>query len=126
MPDAEKLNWLVLGRAAPAGGGEAALVQQAALTLLTQRRGGTGGGLASRVGLDELGVRRDSTEGAVITLGKRFAKNFYASYERSLSGALGTLYIFYDISRRVTLRAEAGERAAVDLIFTFSFDRIKR
>lgn len=126
MPDAEKLNWLVLGRAAPAGGGESALVQQAALALLTQRRGGSGGGLASRVGLDELGVRRDSTEGAVITLGKRFAKNFYASYERSLSGALGTLYIFYDISRRVTLRAEAGERAAVDLIFTFSFDKIKR
>jgi translocation and assembly module TamB len=126
MPDAEKLNWLVLGRAAPAGGAESALVQQAALTLLTQRRGGGGGGLASRVGLDELGVRRDSTEGAVITLGKRFAKNFYASYERSLSGALGTLYIFYDISRRVTLRAEAGERAAVDLIFTFSFDRLKK
>jgi translocation and assembly module TamB len=126
MADAEKLNWLVLGRAAPAGGAESALVQQAALTLLTHRRGGASGGLASRVGLDELGVRRDSTEGAVVTLGKRFASNFYASYERSLSGALGTLYIFYDISRRVTLRAEAGERTAVDLIFTFSFDRLRQ
>jgi translocation and assembly module TamB len=126
MTDAEKLNWLVTGRAAPSGGAESALVQQAALALLMQRRGGTGPGLAGRFGLDQLGVRRDSTEGAVVTLGKRFADNFYASYERSLSGALGTLYIFYDISRRVTLRAEAGERAAVDLIFTLSFDRARK
>ncbi len=74
------------------------------------------------MGLDELSVRRDSSEGAVVTLGKRFARNFYASYERSLSGALGTLYIFYDVSRRLTVRAQAGERAGVDLIYTFSFN----
>lgn len=125
MPDAEKLTWLVTGRPAPSGGAEAALVQQAAMALLANRRGGASGGVAGRVGLDELSVRRDSAEGAVVTLGKRFAKNFYASYERSLSGALGTLYLFYDISRRVTLRAEAGERTGVDLIWTFSFDRVK-
>ena len=57
-----------------------------------------------------------------MTLGKRFGRNFYAAYERSLSGALGTLYIFYDLTRRLTVRAEAGERTAVDLIFTLSFD----
>jgi translocation and assembly module TamB len=121
LPDAEKLAWLVTGRAAPSGGAEAALVQQAALALLSSRRSG-GRGLAGSLGLDELSVRRDSSEGAVVTLGKRFARNFYASYERSLSGALGTLYVFYDISRRLTLRAQAGERAGVDLIFTFTFD----
>lgn len=126
MPDAEKLTWLVTGRAAAGTGQEAALVQRAALALLAARRGGGSGGIASRVGLDELSVRRDSTEGAVVTLGKRFARNFYASYERSLSGALGTLYIFYDISRRLTVRAEAGERTAVDLIYTFSFDGPRR
>jgi translocation and assembly module TamB len=36
---------------------------------------------------------------------------------------MGTLFLFYDISRRVTLRAEAGDRTGVDLIFTFSIDR---
>lgn len=122
LPDGEKLAWLVTGRAAPSGGAEAALVQQAALALLSRQRGGSGQGVAAVVGLDELSVRRDSSEGAVVTLGKRFARNFYASYERSLSGALGTLYIFYDVSRRLTVRAEAGERAGVDLIFTFAFD----
>jgi translocation and assembly module TamB len=121
LPDSEKLAWLVTGRAAPAGGAEAELVQQAALALLSARHPGASG-IAGRVGLDVLSVRRDSTEGAILTLGKRFSRNFYASYERSLSGALGTLYIFYDISRRVTVRAQAGEQAGVDLIFTFAFD----
>jgi translocation and assembly module TamB len=122
LPDAEKLAWLVTGRASPSGGAEAALVQEAALTLLSSRRSGGGSGLAGTLGLDQLSVRRDSSEGAVVTLGKQFARNFYASYERSLSGALGTLYIFYDVSRRLTVRAQAGERAGVDLIFTFAFD----
>jgi translocation and assembly module TamB len=122
LPDAEKLAWLVTGRPAPSGGAEAALMQQAALALLSRRRGASDGSIASVLGLDELSVRRDSSEGPVVALGKRFARNFYASYERSLSGALGTLYIFYDVSRRFTLRAEAGERTGVDLIFTFSFD----
>jgi translocation and assembly module TamB len=121
LPDAEKLAWLVTGHAAPAGGAEAELVQQAALALLSARHPGATG-IAGRVGLDVLSVRRDSTEGAILTLGKRFSRNFYASYERSLSGALGTLFIFYDVSRRVTVRAQAGEQAGVDLIFTFAFD----
>ena len=121
LPDGEKLAWLVTGRASPSGGAEAALVQEAALALLSSKRSG-GRGLAGSLGLDQLSVRRDSSEGAVVTLGKRFARNFYASYERSLSGALGTLYIFYDVSRRLTVRAQAGERAGVDLIFTFAFD----
>jgi translocation and assembly module TamB len=57
-----------------------------------------------------------------VRVGKRFADNFYAAYERSLSGAMGTLFVFYDVSRLLTVRAEAGERTGVDLIFTFSFD----
>jgi translocation and assembly module TamB len=61
---------------------------------------------------------------AIVKVGKRFADNFYAAYERSLSGAVGTLYIFYDVSRRLTVRAEAGERMGIDLIYTYSFDRI--
>lgn len=121
LPDAEKLAWLVTGRAAPSTGAEAALVQQAALALLSSRRPGATS-FASRVGLDELSVRRSDSAGAVVSLGKRFADNFYASYERSLSGALGTIYIFYDVSRRFTVRAETGERTGVDLIFKFAFD----
>jgi translocation and assembly module TamB len=123
LPDAEKLAWLVTGRAAPATGAESALVQQAALALLASRTGvGKQGGVAAALGLDELSFRREGGEGPSVTLGKRFGRNFYAAYERGLSGAVGTLYIFYDVTRKLTVRAQAGERQAVDLIYTFAFD----
>ncbi len=128
LPEAEKLSWLVLGRASASGGGEAALLQQAALALLGSKSGGMSGGLAASLGLDELSYRGASSnadgttsEGAV-TLGKRFSRNFYAAYERSVSGALGTLFVFYDLSQRFTVRAQAGQQSAVDLIFTVPFD----
>ncbi|MES2412464.1 MAG: translocation/assembly module TamB domain-containing protein [Pseudomonadota bacterium] len=128
LPDAEKLSWLVVGRAAASGGAEAALLQQAALALLGSKSGSMSGGLAASLGLDELSYRGaanntdgTTTEGAV-TLGKRFSRNFYAAYERSISGALGTLFVFYDLSQRFTVRAQAGQQSAVDLIYTFQYD----
>jgi translocation and assembly module TamB len=124
LPEAEKLSWLILGRASAAGGAEAALLQQAAAAIFASRTGAGGGGKgpAALLGLDEVGFRRDGEAGPAVTLGKRLGQNLYASYERSLSGALGTLYLFYDLSRRLTVRAQAGDRAAVDLIFTFAYD----
>ncbi len=128
LPDAEKLSWLVLGRSSASGGAEAALLQQAALALLGSRTGANTGGLAASLGLDELSIRAPSSSEAgtasagAITLGKRFSRNFYAAYERSLSGAVGTLYLFYDLSQRLTVRAQAGEQAAVDLIFTVPYE----
>lgn len=123
LPDAEKLAWLVTGRAAPATGAESALVQQAALALLASRTGANKqGGIAATLGLDELSFRREGAEGPSVTLGKRFGQHFYAAYERGLSGAVGTFYIFYDITRKLTARAQAGDRQALDLIYTFAFD----
>ena len=127
LPEAEKLSWLVLGRPAAGGGAEAALLQQAALALLGGKGGSTSGGLATSLGLDELSYKGSSSgnggvSGGAITLGKRFSDNFYAAYERSISGAVGTLFVFYDLSKRFTIRAQAGSQSAVDLIFTVPFD----
>jgi translocation and assembly module TamB len=122
LADAETLSWLVVGRASAAGGAEAALVQRAALALLAGHSGTGKRGVAASLGLDELSFSRSGPAGPAVTFGKRIGRNIYAAYERSLSGALGTLYVFYDLTRRVTVRAEAGTRAAVDLIFTFTFD----
>ncbi|CAN7575281.1 translocation/assembly module TamB domain-containing protein [Acidovorax sp. LjRoot194] len=128
LPDAEKLSWVVLGRNAAAGGAEAAVLQQAALALLGRGGGGnnTAANIANRVGLDEIGFKgpgsgEDAT-GAALTFGKRLSKDLYVTYERSLSGTLGTLYIFYDLSRRLTLRGQTGEKSAVDLIYTVKYD----
>ncbi len=129
LPDAEKLSWLVLGRSAAGGGAEAAVLQQAALALLGGNGQGLSGGLAQALGLDELSMSGattnadgSTTTGATVTLGKRISRDFYVAYERSLAGTLGTFYIFYDLSRRFTLRAQTGEQSAVDLIFTVRYD----
>ncbi|RYY71345.1 MAG: DUF490 domain-containing protein, partial [Comamonadaceae bacterium] len=122
LSQAETLSWLVLGRSSAGGGAETALLQRAAAALIADKRGSSGKGIAGNLGLDDVSVR-DGGNGAVVRLGKRFADNFYAAYERSMSGAMGTLYLFFDVSRRLTVRAEAGERTGIDLIFTFAFDR---
>jgi translocation and assembly module TamB len=128
LPDADKLAWLVLGRSAANGGAESAMLQQAALALLGGNGKSLSGSLAQSLGLDELSVRgvaasnADGTTAATVTLGKRVSRNFYVAYERSLAGTLGTFYVFYDLSRRFTLRAQTGEQSAVDLIFTLRYD----
>lgn len=128
LSDAEKLAWLVLGRSAANGGAEAALLQQAALALLGGNGKSLSGSLTEALGLDELSMRGatssadGTTTGATVTLGKRVTRDFYVAYERSLAGTLGTFYIFYDLSRRFTLRAQTGEQSAVDLIFTLRYD----
>lgn len=128
LPDAEKLAWLVLGHAGAEGGGETVMLQQAALALLGGSGKGLSGGLAQSLGLDELSFQGATTNGdgstsaAAVTLGKRFSRGFYVAYQRSLAGAVGTFSIFYDLSRRITLRAQTGDQSAIDLIFTVSYD----
>lgn len=126
LPDSEKLAWLVLGRPASGAGAEAAVLQQAAAALIAGG-GDRRGGLAQAFGLDEIsvgssGVNPDGTPAAAVTLGKRLTQDLYLSYERSVAGAVGTMSIFYDVSRRFTVRARAGEENALDLIFTLQFD----
>lgn len=128
LPDSEKLAWLVLGRPASGAGAEAAVLQQAALALLSRNGGNLDGGLASAFGLDELSFAGSATNAdgttssAALTLGKRLSSKLYLTYEASLAGAMGTVSMFYDLSRRVTVRARAGEENAIDLIFTTAFD----
>jgi translocation and assembly module TamB len=127
LADSEKLAWLLLGRSSAAGGAEAAMLQQAAVALIGGSK--SGGGIASRFGLDELSLGGSATSDgsstsktSAVTLGKRLSRNFYVAYEASLSGAMGTLFVFYDLSQRFTLRAQSGKESAVDLIFTLRYD----
>lgn len=126
LPDAEKLSWVVLGHSAASGGSEAALLQQAALALLGGQGNGGTAGIAKRLGVDEIGIKGpkqgEDANAAALTVGKRISSALYVTYEHSLSGTLGTLYLFYDLSRRLTLRGQTGVINAVDLIYTVRYD----
>lgn len=122
LPDDQVLAWLILGHAAPEDGGEAAMMQAAALALLGGR---DSGGVASSFGLDELSFGSGNGEGlsgASVTLGKRLSDRLYTAYEHSLSGTGGVLMIFYELSRRWVLRGQASQSSAVDLIYRLSYD----
>jgi translocation and assembly module TamB len=118
----------VLGRSASGSGGEAALLQQAALALLGGRGRGPSASLTQALGLDELsfssnnGSGSDTAAGATVTIGKRLSQDFYVAYESGLAGTMGVFTIFYDLSRRLTLRARTGEQSAIDLIWTLRYD----
>ena len=117
---AEGLAWLLLGRAAPSGGAEAAMLQQAALAALSGRDGKS---IASRVGLDELSLGEGSSSGSTsLTVGKRLSDKLYTTYEQTLGSAMGTLFIYYELSRRWLVRGQAGEQAALDVIYRISYD----
>ena len=130
LPEAEKLSWLVLGRSSGNGGAESAMLQQAALALLAGRGVAPTEGIGRAFGLDEVSLGQIATTNldgstgteATVRLGKRISRDFYVAYERGLAGTLGTFYVFYDLSRRFTLRGESGIQNAVDLIFTTRYD----
>jgi translocation and assembly module TamB len=128
LSEAETLSWLLLGRSGANGGAEAAMLQQAALAILGGSSNGLSGQLTEALGLDELSVRAPgespdgNATGATVMVGKRLARNFYVAYEQSLSGAMGTFQIFYELTSRLTLRAQIGQQSVVDLIYTVRFD----
>lgn len=130
MPDADKLAWLLLGRSPAAGGTESAMLQHAALALLGGHGKNPGGDLLGSLGLDSVSLTNRTTTTAsgstatstAVMLGKRLSKDFYVAFESSVSGAFGNLFIFYDLSRKLALRAQAGETNALDLIYTVRKD----
>jgi translocation and assembly module TamB len=114
LPEAEKLSWVVLGRATATTNAEGSNMQQAALGLLANQ---VGGSLANGLGFDEIGLAESG-----VSVGKRLSDELYVTYERGLAGAASTLYLFYDITRRFTVRGQTGEASAVDLIYTITYD----
>ncbi|HUG73666.1 MAG TPA: translocation/assembly module TamB domain-containing protein [Steroidobacteraceae bacterium] len=114
LPESEILSWVVLGRPSVISGAEGSSMQQAALSLLAGRLASS---FADDIGVDELGVNESA-----FSIGKRISNELYVTYEAGLSGAASVLYVFYDITRRLTLRAQTGEASAVDLIYTINYD----
>ena len=84
------------------------------------------GGLARALGLDEVSLSQETgttaNPGTAVTLGKRLSNRLYVAYEHSLSSAVGALNLYYDVSRRLTVRAQVGGDNALDLIFTLPHD----
>jgi len=122
MSDIDKLSWLILGRASEgAGSNDTALLQSAALALLSGEGPGVTDRLTQAIGLDSVGVRQANVgdvKETIVTLGKQISKRWYVGYERGLNATAGSWQLIYRIAQRLTVRAQAGDDNSVDLIWT--------
>jgi translocation and assembly module TamB len=124
MSELDRLSWLTMGRSSSGlASDQSALLQRAAMALLAGQRGGGGGeGLAKRIGLDAVSVKRGESGGlsdAVVSLGKQVSERFYVGYAQSLDATGGSWELLYKVARRFTVRVQTGEATAVDLIMTW-------
>jgi translocation and assembly module TamB len=121
MADADKLSWLVLGRA-PEGLGKAdtALLQRAAMALLAGEGEGPTDALLGALGITDFGVRQtndNNVQDTVVSLGKQLGRHWYVGYERGVNATTGTWQLIYRLAQRFTLRAQSGADNALDLIW---------
>ncbi|MBW8843925.1 MAG: translocation/assembly module TamB domain-containing protein [Burkholderiales bacterium] len=125
MADTDKLSWLLLGRG-PDGLGrtDTALLQRAALALLSGEGEGPTGKVLRNLGLDELSVAQsdDDTRATIVRLGKQLSRRWYVGYERSLNATTGSWQLIYRIAQRFTLRAQGGDDNALDVIWQWKWD----
>ena len=122
VSDMDKLSWLVLGRASDGlGRTDTALLQRAALALLSGEGPGATDQITSAIGLDELSLRQSDGEvrETIVSLGKQLSRRWYVGYERSLSQTAGTWQLIYRVAQRFTLRAQSGEDNSLDAIWTW-------
>lgn len=125
MSETEKLSWLVLGRApAGLGGADLGLLQTAAAALLDGEGPSRRDTLVGALGLDELSVRQSdgAVKDTIVSVGKQVSQRWYLGYERSLNATTGTWQAIYRLAQRFTLRAQAGDDNALDLIWSRRWD----
>jgi translocation and assembly module TamB len=133
VADAEKLSWLVLGRApSTASGADLAILQAASGALLSSDKVPVQRRIASRLGVDEITVRsssdlatRNATEQTtnVFALGKRLSDKLYVSFEQALGATTEYLVkLDYSLTQRVSVRGQTGTTSGVGLFYRYAWD----
>ncbi|MBK9021647.1 MAG: translocation/assembly module TamB domain-containing protein [Sulfuritalea sp.] len=126
VSDAEKLSWIVLGRAPDSGGTDSALLLAAAGAILGGQGEGVTSQLAQAFGVDELGLRQGSSgdplTGQILVLGKRLSARTYLGYEQGLTAATGAVKLTHAMTPRISIVTRAGEDSAIDVFYNFAFD----
>lgn len=126
VSDSEKLSWLILGHggAQNANDHDRSVVAAAAAALLsTSSLGSMQSGLASTLGVDEIGVGAGADmESTILSVSKQISNRLYLTYEQGISTVSNLVKLRYLVSRRVRVEAATGTSSAIDLLYEWSFD----
>lgn len=118
------------------GGGAGGLARALGVDLLTIRSASASDSFASAPGLSGFtsaaavpgqasAASSSAASGAaqnVMAIGKRLNSRLLITYEQGLRGVWNLLRIQYDITRRLSLRAQTGSESAMDVLYRVSFD----
>ncbi len=122
LSDIDKISWLVLGRGSDGlGSADTALLQRAAVALLSGEGEGVTDQIIKAIGLDQVSLKQSDGEvrETVVSLGKNLSRRWYVGYERGLNATAGTWQLIYRIAQRFTLRAQSGLDNSLDVIWTW-------
>ncbi len=124
LSENDKLAWLMLGRAPDSlGRNETALLQRAAVALLSGDGEAPTDALMKALGIDDVSLRSSDTDvrETVVSIGKQLSRRWYLGYERGVNATTGTWQLIYRIAQRFTLRMQSGMENALDIIWTWRF-----
>ncbi|MCG3188130.1 MAG: hypothetical protein LKCHEGNO_00022 [Burkholderiaceae bacterium] len=120
MAEIDKLSWLLLGRASDGlGRNDTALLQRAAIALLSGEEQGPTDQLLHQLGLTDFSVRQGDSETreSIVSLGRQLSQRWYVGYERSVNATAGSWQLVYRIAQRFTVRAQSGADNSLDFIW---------
>lgn len=72
----------------------------------------------SRVGLDDVGLESNLDNDTSLVLGKYLSDRIYVSYGISLAEAINTLKVRFTLTKRWTVKTEAGKARSADIVYT--------
>lgn len=118
------LSYIVLGRDLGSGNSadETSMLAAAALALTVRQSEGFATGFAESLGIQDFALAAEgSGDDAQVVVSGRLSSKLLLRYGRSIFDGADTLYLRYDISRKLYLEAAQGVERAVDLFYSFSF-----
>ncbi len=117
------LSYIILGRDInEASDQEADLLATAMLALAIKGGGFVGNNVADALGIQEFGIEtRGSGDDTELIVSGRVNDRLLLRYGRGAFDAESTLYLRYDLTRKLYLEAAQGAQQAVDLFYSFSF-----
>lgn len=118
------LSYIVLGRdlSGNQSNEESTLLAQAALALTLRQGRGYAAGFAESLGIQDFQIdAAGSGDDTEVVVSGRLSRKLLLRYGRSVFAPQETLYLRYDISKRLYLEAAQGVQRAVDLFYSFSF-----
>ena len=116
MSSNEALSFLLTGHSVDTlQSGEVQALDTAAESLAISGGGLLLGGIGSRLGFDQVSVERSGTDDTAVVLGKYLNPKLFVSYGISVAEAINTIKLRYTLSKKWSVKAEAGLDQGADL-----------